>query len=124
MEIFIIITGYGKPKFAEMEKELGIHFEKGLPTEPIEGSPHKTDIVIFDDLNDEVCEQKEAERLFTSGAHHKNLIVILVTQNLCHQGKCARNTALNIHYLKNFRDGFQVQTLGRQMGIKGLKKSL
>ncbi|KAG8229448.1 hypothetical protein J437_LFUL005553 [Ladona fulva] len=37
--------------------------------------------------------------LFTKGAHHWNLSVIFITQNLFHQGKGRRDISLNSHYI-------------------------
>lgn len=56
---------------------------------------------------------------------HKNLSVILITQNLFFPGKYARTIALNTsHYIlmKN-RDLFQVECLGRQLYGKDRAKS-
>lgn len=59
-----------------------------------------------------VCE------LFTKGSHHKNISVILITQNVFHQGKYCRDISLNCKYLvlfKNPRDKSQVFPLARQV---------
>ena len=59
-----------------------------------------------------VCE------LFTKGSHHRNLSVILITQNVFHQGKFCRDISLNCKYLvlfKNPRDKSQIYPLARQI---------
>ena len=59
-----------------------------------------------------VCE------LFTKGSHHKNLSVILITQNVFHQGKFCRDISLNCKYLvlfNNPRDKSQIYPLARQI---------
>lgn len=59
-----------------------------------------------------VCE------LFTKGSHHKNLSIILITQNVFHQGKYCRDISLNCKYLvifKNPRDKSQIYPLARQI---------
>lgn len=74
-------------------------------------------LIILDDLmleayNKNVCE------LFTKGSHHRNISVILTTQNVFHQGKHARDISLNCKYLvffKNPRDQSQIFPLARQI---------
>lgn len=74
-------------------------------------------LIILDDLmleayNKNVCE------LFTKGSHHRNLSIILTTQNVFHQGKYARDISLNCKYLvffKNPRDQSQISPLARQI---------
>ena len=56
--------------------------------------------------------------LFTKGSHHRNISVILITQNLFHQGRFCRDISLNAKYsvaLKNVRDKSQFQYLARQV---------
>ncbi len=62
--------------------------------------------------NKNVCE------LFTKGSHHRNISVILLIQNVYHQGKFCRDISLNCKYLvlfKNPRDMSQIFMLGRQI---------
>ena len=74
-------------------------------------------LIILDDLlNDaysgEVC------RLFTKGSHHRNVSIILITQNLFHQAKYCRDISLNAKYIvliKNARDKNQFTNLARQV---------
>jgi hypothetical protein len=56
--------------------------------------------------------------LFTKGSHHRNISVILNTQNLFHQGKYCRDISLNAKYivvLKYVRDREQFSHLARQV---------
>jgi hypothetical protein len=56
--------------------------------------------------------------LFAKGRHHKNISVILLTQNLFHQGRNCRNISLNAKYLvllKNARDKNQFTYVARQV---------
>ncbi|KAL6417089.1 hypothetical protein ACFW04_012981 [Cataglyphis niger] len=56
--------------------------------------------------------------LFTKGSHHKNLSVILISQNLFHQGRGQRDISLNANYIvvfKNPRDRAQIRHLARQV---------
>ena len=59
--------------------------------------------------------------LFSRESHHRNLTVILLLQNLFHQGKYGRDVSLNSHYFilfKNIRDTNQIKVSGNQLGIK------
>jgi len=56
--------------------------------------------------------------LFTKGSHHRNISVILITQNLFYQGRFCRDISLNAKYsvaLKNVRDKSQFLYLARQV---------
>jgi len=56
--------------------------------------------------------------LFTKGSHHKNLNVILISQNLFHQGRGQHNISLNANYIvvfRNPRDRVQIRNLARQV---------
>lgn len=74
-------------------------------------------LIILDDLMTEAYNKNVCE-LFTKGSHHKNLSVILIIQNLFHQGKYCRDISLNSQYLiifKNPRDRSQIIPLARQV---------
>jgi hypothetical protein len=56
--------------------------------------------------------------LFTKGSHHRNISVILITQNIFHQSKHCRDISLNAKYLvllKNVRDRSQFSRLAQQV---------
>jgi len=74
-------------------------------------------LVILDDLLTDVY-SKQVCALFTRGSHHRNLSVILITQNLFHQGRFCRDISLNAHYtvaFKNVRDKKQFMYLASQV---------
>ena len=78
----------------------------------------KRNLVILDDMMDEAGNASEVSELFTKGSHHRNLSVILIVQNLFHQGKKMRTISLNAHYLilfKNPRDASQIRHLANQL---------
>ena len=55
--------------------------------------------------------------LFTKGSNHRNISVVLITQNLFHQGSSSGDIPLNSKYIvvfKNPRDKTQVVHLARQ----------
>ena len=59
------------------------------------------DVLLNDVYSKQVCD------LFTKGSHQRNISVILLTQNLFHQGRYCRDISLNSKYLvllKNVRD--------------------
>ena len=56
--------------------------------------------------------------IFTKISHHKNLLVVYLTQNICYKNKQTSTLLLNSHYIvlfKNARDVTQVANLARQM---------
>ena len=73
--------------------------------------------MILDDLLNVVYSEQVCD-LFTKGSHHRNISVILITQNLFHQGKYCRDISLNAKYsvqLKTVRDKQQFMHLARQV---------
>jgi hypothetical protein len=74
-------------------------------------------LIILDDLLTEEY-SKQVCTLFTKGCHHRNISVLLITQNLFHQGTYCRDIYLNTKYLvllKNTRDKQQFTHLARQV---------
>jgi hypothetical protein len=91
-----------REKTAVHAKELGKRKKKitycyGMPTR-FDHAQGLRSLIILDDLLNEaysgiVCD------LFTKGSHHRNLIVILITQNRFHKGRHCRDISLNAKYL-------------------------
>lgn len=107
------------PELAAVPKNMtfeNIEFLNNIP-ENINNENNDNILVVLDDLmletyNKQVCE------LFTKGSHHKNLSIILLIQNIFHQGKYCRDISLNAKYLvlfKNPRDKSQITPLARQI---------
>jgi GTPase SAR1 family protein len=105
------------PAFNAVPTQLkNIEYFNNIP-ENINNKENNPILIILDDLmlssyNSQVCE------LFTKGSHHRNLSVILITQNVFHQGKHCRDISLNCKYLvmfKNPRDKSQIMPLARQI---------
>ena len=117
-----IVWCYGEFQPAHMElnsKIPGIRFVEGIPTD-LDGmfSPNCTNLLIIDDLMLETGNDKRITNLFTKGSHHRNLSVLLILQNLFHNGREIRTMSLNSHYLvlfKNPRDRSQITHLAKQM---------
>lgn len=95
-----------------------VTFQKGLPSDSdIEELSGDHNLIVIDDLMNELINNKDMEKLFTQGAHHKKLSVLYLNQNMYCQGKHSRTINLNTHYLvllKNPRDVSQIQCLGKQ----------
>lgn len=98
---------------------LAIEFREGLPrSEDYSCDPLTPKLVIIDDLMRESSSSDAIVDLFTKGSHHKNLSVILISQNLFHQGRGQRDISLNANYIvvfKNPRDRAQIRHLARQV---------
>ena len=97
-------------------------FIKDLPTkEHLESiADDKHNLIVIDDLQFSALNNAFIANLFSREAHHRNISVFLILQNLFHQGKYCRDISLNTHYFilfKNPRDVHQIRHLGSQLGI-------
>ena len=118
-----IVWHYGQrtKDVKELEERYGVVLREGLDF--VEGfnnyvEEEEQTLVVIDDLMTEAGGAKDVSDLFTKGSHHENTSVILVVQNLFHQGKAMRTISLNAQYivlLKNPRDVAQVRYLGQQL---------
>jgi hypothetical protein len=96
---------------------LPIHFIEGLPNIE-EFTSDENNLLILDDLMSAASKSISISDLFTRASHHRNMSVILILQNLYHQGKSMRDISLNAKYtilFKNPRDKGQIHHLGRQI---------
>jgi hypothetical protein len=78
---------------------------------------HGAGLVSCDDLLNDVYSRNVCE-LFTRGSHHRNTSVVIITQNLYHQGRHCRDISLNAKYLvllKYSSDKNQFTYLARQV---------
>lgn len=101
--------GLDIPEFVNMEEGLDV-------LDTIDGS--EPTLLIMDDLMQEACEDRRVSDLFTKGSHHKDLSVMMLVQNMFHQGKFMRTISLNAHYMvlfKNPRDAGQIRHLSAQL---------
>ena len=94
---------------------MSISFHQGLPEfEKRKAVPY---LIILGDLLNDVYSTDLCD-IFTKGGHHRNVSVILIIQNLFHQGRCSRDISLDAKYLviyKNVRDKNQFAYLVRQV---------
>lgn len=94
----------------------GVEFHKGMPDD-IEISHNGPQLLILDDLMSDAFSARVSD-IFTKGSHHRNISIILVTQNIFHQGTHSRDISLNTKYLvlfKNPRDRQQFNFIARQI---------
>lgn len=92
-------------------------YHMGIP-ESFENEQNVPILVILDDLMNETGREVQVSELFTRGSHHRNISVILITQNIFHRGAHTRDISLNAKYIvlfKNPRDQAQFQHLARQI---------
>ena len=100
-----------------------IEYLQELPTEErisyISNGNHN--LVIIDDMQIRALNDPFIANLFCRESHHKNLSVILLLQNMFHEGRYARDISLNSHYFilfRNPRDRQQIKYIGTQLGIR------
>lgn len=104
-----------KPSFNSDRVKIIYHI--GIP-ESFSNINNDPILIILDDLMNESGNDARVSELFTRGSHHRNISVILITQNIFHKGAHTRDISLNAKYLvlfKNPRDPSQFQHLARQI---------
>jgi len=102
------------PSPTDLPKISDVHFNEGAPTD-FENALGRPCLVIVDDLLNDVYSKQVCD-LFTKGSYHRNISVILITQNFFQQGRYCRDISLNAKYLvllKNVRDNNQFMILAR-----------
>jgi hypothetical protein len=111
-------------KFDELKNIIpNIEFNEGLYN-VMELESSIENLIILDDLMREASESDDVLDMFTKGSHHKNVSILLLTQNIFGKGKHSRTISLNSHYIvlfKNPRDKSQISFLARQMYPKESK---
>lgn len=105
-------------KFNDLQISIpSLEFNEGLYN-VMELDSKVENLIILDDLMREASESDTVLDMFTKGSHHKNVSILLLTQNIFGKGKHARTISLNSHYIvlfKNPRDKSQISYLARQM---------
>ena len=114
--------------FSEWQKEYemlkwqlpSIEFLKGPVSPELYESfkPSEPNMLVLDDQMTESSNTGEIEKYFVQGAHHRNLTVVFIVQNLFSKNKALRTSSLNSNYFviyKNPRDKQQMSILSRQM---------
>lgn len=96
---------------------LEIEYFDRIP-EKFENPENKRIMIILDDMMEDASSSRQISELFTKGSHHRNMTVVLITQNLFHQNRYSRDISLNCSYIvifKVIRDRSQLAVLFRQM---------
>jgi len=86
-----LVSCYGQRIAISLRQQLpaNISFNEGVPDDV--GNAHDEPcLVILEDLLNYVYSQQVCD-LVTKGSHHRNFSVILITQNLFHQGRFCRD---------------------------------
>ena len=97
-----------------------LEFKEGLPTrEDIDKLTYdgKFHIIVIDDLMEKVVKNIEMQDLVLQYCHHRNISVVLISQNIFQTGRYSRSISLNVHnfvLFSNKRDESQVNNLARQ----------
>lgn len=102
-----------------------ISYHKGLP-DSFDNENDVPMLIILDDLMMEASSAKICE-VFTTGSHHRNQSVLLLTQNVFYHGKHCRDISLNTKYMvvfKNPRDQTQFRYLARQICPENTREML
>ena len=97
-----------------------VRFHEGVRDNIDDAQRQRPCLVIQDDLLNVVYSQQVCD-LFTKGSLHSNINVILITQNLFHQGQYCSNISLNAKYLvqlKTVRDKNQFMHLALQVYLE------
>jgi len=77
---------------------LNTTYNVGVPENFGGGGGGRTRLVILDDLLNDVYSKQVCE-LFTRDSRHRNISLILITQNLFHQGRYCRDMSMHDHYV-------------------------
>jgi hypothetical protein len=118
-ERIVWMYGEWQPMYREMENELKgiISFVRGWDASIYETFvPSENNLLVLDDVMTASKNDSVLSDLFTKGASHRNLSVVLILQNLYFQGKSAVDVRRNTQYMIIFKarqDKLQVARLGR-----------
>jgi ABC-type phosphate transport system ATPase subunit len=95
------LTNHDKLCYVKFNKIIRCHGEDNAPynlkvisfvegISDFENPGNKSILAVVDDLMGSAYSKKESE-LFTRGSNHRNITLILITQNLFHQGPASRD---------------------------------
>jgi len=92
---------------------LNIRYHEGVPVD-FKNPRGEPCLFILDDLLNDTYSSGRVYDLFRKGSHHRNISVVLITQNIVYQAKHCRDISLNAKYLvilKNVGDRSQYSRL-------------
>ena len=112
-----------QPIYSQVDQHSNIVFKKITNLEILQNTENC--LLIFDDLCEEIFNDKEFVKLATAG-RQKHINVIYVKHNLYQQSKCSRTIDLNttdINLFKSPRDVQRVTFLGKQLNLTHFLKN-
>ena len=77
---------------------LNIRYHEGLPVD-FKNPRGEPCLFILDDMLNDTYSSGLVCDLYTKGSHHRNISIILITQNMFHQSKHCQDISLNAKYL-------------------------
>lgn len=122
-KVYYCYREYQPSIFHEIEEKEGVVFHQGLPAlEKMKEWSREADerhvMVVFDDLQNSIVSNPEMPTAFGVLAHHCNMSLVALVQNLYPKGRWSKDVALNCCYvilMNNKRDRMQISTLARQL---------
>lgn len=111
------------PSKSTWTKNINIEYKNKIP-ENFANTENQPILIILDDMMVDATASQQVCELFTKGSHHRNMSVVLITQNIFHQSKYCRDISLNAKYIvifKNPRDKAQFNHLARQIYPENVK---
>lgn len=117
-KIMISYTENQKAYLEMLEKNPDIELRNGLDFNLEEFDSTKNSVLVIDDQMHNAVKNEMIQTFFTRGVHHKNISIILLTQNIFPQGKFGRDIRLNCHYIvvmKSPTFASQIIFLGRSI---------
>ena len=113
--------GMYQDMFEKMDSSIkNLYLHAGLPTrETINDftADKEHTMVVLDDLQQEMAKDPQMEKLFTQLAHHLNISVVFMGNNLFYKN-FSRTITVNLHVMiifRNARDAQQIRCLARQL---------
>ena len=82
---------------------LNSRYQEGVPVD-FKNPGGETCLFILDDMLNDANSSGRVCDLFSKGSHHRNIIVIVITQNIFHQAKNCREISLNAKFLLIFKN--------------------
>jgi len=93
--VYLAVWCYGEKTAVPSRHQLPANFRYNVGVPEDFGSANgETCLVILDGLLTDAY-SKQVCKIFTRGSHHRNISVILIRQNLFHQGTFCRDISLN-----------------------------
>ena len=119
VEKIIYCYGERQEKLEQLANRIDrMTLHEGLPSKEMLDGLEGSTFLVLDDLMEDVQNSSSVAELFTRGSHHRNLSVLLISQNLFVKGRYQRTISLNANYIvvmKNPRDRSQIIFLARQI---------